>query len=41
MKQGFDLELLQAVSEITALPIVASGGAGKVKILLSYFSCQN
>ena len=27
VKQGFDLELLQAVSEITALPIVASGGA--------------
>lgn len=31
VKQGFDLELLKAVSEITSLPIVASGGAGKAE----------
>ncbi|RGW11558.1 imidazole glycerol phosphate synthase subunit HisF [Enterococcus asini] len=30
VKNGFDLELLQAVSEISALPIIASGGAGKL-----------
>lgn len=30
VKNGFDLELLQAVSEISTLPIIASGGAGKL-----------
>ena len=30
VKNGFDLELLQAVSEISNLPIIASGGAGKL-----------
>ena len=35
--QGFDLELLQAVSEITALPIVASGGAGKSEDFIDLF----
>ena len=37
VKQGFDLELLQAVSEITALPIVASGGAGKSEDFIELF----
>ena len=37
LKQGFDLELLQAVSEITALPIVASGGAGKSEDFIELF----
>ena len=37
VKQGFDLELLQAVSEITALPIVASGGAGKSEDFIDLF----
>lgn len=30
VKTGFDLPLLQAVSEICELPIIASGGAGKL-----------
>lgn len=29
VKNGFDLSLLQAVAEVTSLPIIASGGAGK------------
>lgn len=37
VKQGFDLELLQAVSEITVLPIVASGGAGKSEDFIELF----
>lgn len=37
VKQGFDLELLQAVSEITALPIVASGGAGNSQDFIDLF----
>lgn len=37
VKQGFDLELLKAVSEITTLPIVASGGAGKCEDFIDLF----
>lgn len=37
VKQGFDLALLKAVSEITSLPIVASGGAGKMKDFIDLF----
>ncbi|GAA2908124.1 imidazole glycerol phosphate synthase subunit HisF [Enterococcus pseudoavium] len=37
VKQGFDLELLKAVSEITTLPIVASGGAGKGEDFIDLF----
>jgi cyclase len=37
VKQGFDLALLKAVSEITSLPIVASGGAGKMEDFIDLF----
>ncbi|MBO0453537.1 imidazole glycerol phosphate synthase subunit HisF [Candidatus Enterococcus murrayae] len=37
VKQGFDLELLKAISEITTLPIVASGGAGKSEDFIDLF----
>ncbi|EOI55095.1 imidazole glycerol phosphate synthase subunit HisF [Enterococcus gilvus] len=37
VKQGFDLTLLKAVSEITSLPIVASGGAGKMEDFIDLF----
>jgi len=37
VKQGFDLALLKAVSEITSLPIVASGGAGKMGDFIDLF----
>ena len=30
-KQGYDLELLQALSEAVPVPVVASGGAGKLE----------
>ena len=30
-KSGFDLELIKAVSEISSVPIIASGGAGKLE----------
>jgi len=30
-KDGFDLELIEKVKEISSVPIIASGGAGKVK----------
>ena len=29
-KQGYDLELIEAVREVVAVPLIASGGAGKV-----------
>ncbi len=31
VKQGFDLELLSAVANVVAVPIIASGGAGKME----------
>lgn len=41
VKQGFDLDLLKAVSEITKLPIVASGGAGKNADFIELFQLPN
>lgn len=35
VKSGFDLELLDAVAARCAVPIIASGGAGKRRISLS------
>ena len=29
VKQGFDIEMLQAISELVSIPVIASGGAGK------------
>ncbi len=37
VKQGFDLPLLKAITEISSLPIVASGGAGKVEDFVELF----
>ncbi|MDT2759716.1 imidazole glycerol phosphate synthase subunit HisF [Enterococcus xiangfangensis] len=37
VKRGFDLELLEAVSNNTSLPIVASGGAGKSEDFIDLF----
>jgi len=31
VKEGFDLELLEAVSDVVNVPVVASGGAGKME----------
>jgi len=41
VKQGFDLDLLKAVSEITKLPIVASGGAGQSADFIELFQLPN
>ncbi|MFP3468295.1 HisA/HisF-related TIM barrel protein, partial [Leifsonia sp. SIMBA_070] len=29
-KQGFDLELISAIRELSSVPVIASGGAGDV-----------
>lgn len=41
VKQGFDLPLLRAVSEISSLPIVASGGAGNSEDFYHLFQLPN
>jgi len=30
VKQGFDLEMLQAVCDVVDVPVIASGGAGSI-----------
>ncbi len=37
VKNGFDLEMLTAVAEIVNIPIIASGGAGKMEDFLELF----
>ncbi len=37
VKQGFDLEMLEAVSEIVDVPVIASGGAGCVEDFITLF----
>lgn len=41
VKQGFDLPLLKAITEISSLPIVASGGAGKGEDFIELFQLPN
>jgi imidazoleglycerol phosphate synthase cyclase subunit/phosphoribosyl-ATP pyrophosphohydrolase len=38
VKKGFDLELLTAISAVVNVPIVASGGAGKIEDFIALFS---
>lgn len=38
VKKGFDLEMLSAVCEITDVPVIASGGAGKIDDFLTLFN---
>lgn len=40
-KKGFDLELTKAVSNITDVPVIASGGAGKVSDFVDVFKEGN
>lgn len=40
-KQGFDVRLLKQVSEICNLPLIASGGAGKIDDFTEVFSKTN
>ena len=37
VKQGFDIEMLQAISELVTIPVIASGGAGKKEDFLELF----
>ncbi len=37
MKQGFDLEMLEAVCRIADVPVIASGGAGCIEDFLTLF----
>lgn len=37
VKGGFDLELLQAVSEAVSIPVIASGGAGSIDDFVTLF----
>ena len=38
VKRGFDLPMLQAVSEISPVPVIASGGAGKAADFVRLFT---
>ena len=38
VKNGFDIEMLDAVSKIVSVPIIASGGAGSVKDFITLFN---
>ena len=37
VKNGFDLEMLEAVSNAVSVPIIASGGAGKIEDFITLF----
>ncbi len=37
VKNGFDIEMLRAVTEISSVPVVASGGAGSAKDFVTLF----
>ena len=37
VKQGFDLEMLEAVCRIVSVPVIASGGAGKIEDFITLF----
>ncbi|MBR3805080.1 MAG: imidazole glycerol phosphate synthase subunit HisF [Clostridia bacterium] len=37
VKNGFDLEMLQAVTEVVSVPVIASGGAGKIDDFITLF----
>lgn len=37
VRQGFDMELLKAVCELSLVPVIASGGAGKIKDFIDLF----
>ena len=37
VKGGFDLEMLRAVSDVVSVPVIASGGAGKIEDFITLF----
>ena len=38
VKQGFDLEMLEKVCDAVSVPVIASGGAGKIKDFITLFN---
>lgn len=38
VKQGFDIEMLKAVQDVVNVPVVASGGAGKIEDFVTLFN---
>ncbi len=38
VKQGFDLPMLQAVCDAVSVPVIASGGAGKIEDFITLFN---
>ena len=38
VKNGFDLEMLKAVSELVDVPVIASGGAGSIEDFITLFN---
>jgi len=37
VKKGFDIEMLKAVNDIATVPVIASGGAGKIEDFITLF----
>ena len=37
MKKGFDIEMLKAVCDAVNVPVIASGGAGKIEDFVELF----
>ena len=37
VKGGFDLEMLEAVCKVVSVPVIASGGAGKMEDFITLF----
>ncbi len=37
VKRGFDLEMLRAVTEVSSVPVIASGGAGSIRDFITLF----
>lgn len=40
VKQGFDLEMLEAIGNVVSVPIIASGGAGSIDHFVDLFKSQ-
>jgi cyclase len=38
VKKGFDLEMLEAVCNVVNVPVIASGGAGKIDDFITLFN---
>ena len=39
VKDGFDLELIEKLNDVLSIPIIASGGAGKMEHFLEVLKC--